>query len=235
MFFKDYWFIDYIFSKFPKKKIYNKSFHRYETQSWISQEVWVCFLPWRVSIKKARLLNLIPKNWKVIIYELSDDLVSSNPNLSIKIHSDIINDLNYLNLTNFNVLSISLGNYLWFFVSNNLKVSKFVSVLPWAELWESIYNWIATQLIKDDAIMNWYCKSYDYDIIIWHRNPIYNISNLPETIEIHISDYDLYIPTKYWERILNELENNNKKFKLIKYNWKWHILSLINFGINNKY
>ncbi len=231
---RDFWLIDLLYSKFPKKKVYNEKLKRYEIWD-LNWDIWVCFLPWRVTFENAKKKNLLPKNWRWIVYELPDNLVNPDPNISLKIQENIINDLKSLDFKKFNVLCYSLWTYLWFYVANNFDVNKIVAVVPGSKLWACVYEGVATKKISYKSVKLWYKTYYDYDKIIWKTNPICNLDNLPNDIEIHLSTHDFYIPTYYWNELIQGIKNKQKNLKVFLYKWKGHILTLLDFWKNNIY
>ena len=171
----------------------------------------VCFLPWRVKINETKKLGLIPKNHRVIVYESSNALASPNPKVSKKLQKKIFNDVKKRNLEPFGVLTYSIGTYPGFFVANNFKTTKLISVVPGDKLGACIWDGIATQKVRLVSEKKYKIKSHMiYDKILKGTNAIENISNLPNEIEIHIASYDNYIKTYHGEKLIKNLKKTKK-------------------------
>ncbi len=195
--------------------------------------VWLCFLPWRVSFKEAEKIGLIPKRGRVLVYEIPDNLINPNPFMAKNLLKKVFKDITSLNLKNFNVLAYSAGAYFGFFVANHLKAKKMVAVAPGSEL-GNFYDSIATSKIKQKAIQLGYKNSSEYNNCLKETNPIANLKNLPDDIEIHLPSHDFYIPTKFGEELIYQLQKH-KNPKIVRYKNKGHILTLIKFGQNNPF
>jgi hypothetical protein len=234
---KDFGFIDKIYSRkdenIREKEIGNKEYKRIEIRN-ESMPVWVCFLPWRVTFEEATKLGLVPKIGRVIVYEGPIGLANPNPTVAAELLGKIVEDLKSLNLNNFNILSLSIGSYPGFYIANHFNVNKLVAVTPGSKLGASIYKGIATQKIKKQAIALGFSNGEYYDSLITGTNPIENLDNLPDDIEIHLATHDFYIPTMYGEELVSEL-HNKKSSKIIRYEGKGHILTMIQFGKSNPY
>ncbi|EKD29502.1 MAG: hypothetical protein ACD_78C00383G0006 [uncultured bacterium (gcode 4)] len=231
----DFGLVDKFFSKLynkqREKEIGNENYKRIELRK-NEDETWVCFLPWRVSFKEANKLGFIPKNGRVIVYEGPIGLTNPNPNKAKDLLERLVADLKSLKLPNFSVLALSIGTYPGFYVANSFNVKKLVAVVPGSKLGSCIYGGIATQGVRQRAILFGIKDSKQYDSLIIGTNPIENLNNLPEDIEIHLANQDFFIPTIYGEELIGKLDELNKKYRIFRYD-KGHVLTLYQFGRNN--
>ena len=233
----DYGLIDKILAKKNRKRrekeIGDKLYKRIEYQTSI-YPIWVCFLPWGVKFNEAKNSGLIPKLGKVICYEGPVGIANPDPNMAKILLQQIINDLNSLNLSEFNVLALSIGNFLGYYVANHFSVKKLVSVVPGSKLGACIYDGIASQEIRKRAVLLNINSSEEYDLKLAGTNPIENLNNLPADIEIHIASHDLFIPTIHGEELVQAMIKNGKNPKIFRYK-KGHVLTLAEFGKRNHY
>ncbi len=146
----DYGFLDKVYSFLEnlknKSKTQTTNFKRIEIKN-SDNSTWVCFLPWRVSLKEAKKIGLIPKRGRVLVYEIPDNLINPNPSVAKNLLRKVFENITSLNLKNFNVLAYSAGTYPGFFVANHLNAKKMVAVAPGSEL-GNFYDSIATSKIK---------------------------------------------------------------------------------------
>jgi len=234
---KDYGLTDKILSKISekerKKEIGSKSYKLFiEESEWESQ--WVCFLPWGMKFDLAKKIGLIPKRGRCFVYEGPIGIPSPNPQDSKDLLLELSENVSSLGLNNFNIMGLSVGTYAGFFMANNFDVNKLVAVVPSSKLGAALWEGIATQEIRRRASKFGLENSLDYDEIISGTNSIENISNLPDDIEIHVATHDRYIPTKYGEELISEVQKQRNP-KIQRYNGKGHVLTLLQFGQSNPY
>ncbi|MFA6353483.1 MAG: hypothetical protein WCW93_00955 [Candidatus Paceibacterota bacterium] len=235
---KDYGLLDKIYAKknsgSREKEIGDENYFRTDIRNGDSP-TWVCFLPWRVNFKQALQLGLIPKNGRVITYEGPIGVANPDPSVAIVLLKRLVDDLKTLNLNNFNVLSLSIGAYPSFYIANHFNVDKLVAVTPGSKLGACIYKGMASQCIKKRAVSLGFENGEQYDSLLADTNPIENLDNLPENIEIHLATHDFYIPTIYGEELIAELMKKKIKTKVVRHNGKGHVLTMIQFGRDNLY
>jgi len=233
----DYGLIDKILTqknrKQREKEIGDKLYKIIEYQT-SAYPVWVCFLPWGVKFDEAKKIGIIPKSGKVICFEGPVGIANPDPNVTKILLQQIINDLDSLNLSEFNVLALSIGNYLGYYVANHFNVKKLVSVVPGSKLGACIYDGIASQEVRKRAVLLNINSSEEYDAKLTGTNPIENLNNLPEDIEIHIATHDFFIPTVHGEELIQAMIKNGKNPKIFRYK-KGHVLTLAEFGKCNPY
>jgi len=239
-FMKDFGIVDILYSKLSSSKkdnlIGDPNFKRtIHNDNGDSKEPWVCFLPWRIRTEEAAKLGLIPKKHKAIVYEGPIGIANPNPQIARDLQQEIVKDIHNLNLGTFNVLTYSVGTYPGFYVANHFPTSKLVSVVPGARLGACIWDGIATQKVRELAIQNYDIQdARQYDTILKGTNPIENIANLPENIEVHLASHDKYIRTPHGEELVKEMINQGKNPQVKRYSGKGHVLSLDHFGKHNK-
>src|SRR3989344_4940522 len=61
-------------------------------------EVWVCFLPWNVSVQNAERFGIIPRKGKLILYECPFGIVHTDALVSKRLLFDVVRDLQSLAL-----------------------------------------------------------------------------------------------------------------------------------------
>lgn len=196
----------------------------------------IVFLPRKTSIEKAKKYSLIPNTWEVLVYEWPFNLFSCVPFDMPKAQEILARDVENFYLKNkykFNkkvkVLWISQWIYPAFYIANNIISSdKFIAVTP-ASRWEdAIFNSKAVFKVKNEALKNWY-SYHDYKNCLNKTNPIDNIKNLPDDIEIYYWFWDRYIMSNLSSEIVLEMKKIWKKPKVFKNYIFWHFLTILNF------
>ncbi len=102
------------------------------------------------------------------------------------------------------------------------------------KLGECLWHGAATKEVRRRAESLGIKSPEEYDKILDGINPIDNLDNLPETIELHLPMSDRYIPTRYGEELIRALENSGKNPRIIRYNGCGHILTLLKYGASNR-
>jgi len=237
---KDYGIIDYIYAKTSPIKINKNEYQTFKkeiiNQNLNPKEAYICFLPWRTTINEAKKLGLIPKTTKTIVYQGPVGIVNKNPHqtkqLLKQIEIDIKFEIKSNKLKEFNILCYSIGTYMGFHIANKFSAKKLIAVVPGSKVGETIWDGIATQKIKNQSIKEGFLTPQIYDKILNPTNPIENISNLPENIEIYIGTHDKFIKPKHSQDLINAIEKIRTP-KIIKYQSRGHVLSLAKFGKEN--
>jgi hypothetical protein len=196
-----------------------------------TEMTWVCFLPWRTNISIVKKYNLLPKNSPYIAFQGPISLVDPDPNVSREGLFRLVEEVKKLNLKKFGVLGLSAGNYPAFYIANHFQVNKLVAVCPGARVGSSVWDGIATREVKKRSIQKFGMSETQYDEILGETNPIKNVSNLSDDIEIYLGSHDQYVPTYLGEELVCKLQETGKKPIVHRYKGKGHFLSLLNYGI----
>jgi len=201
----------------------------------------IYFLPKSVNLQTMKKLGLIPGDGDVLIYGIPDSFLASSPNIVMEafcnLEKDFISQYKKLDLVNKRIrfLGLSIGTMPAFYFANKMKCEKVVAVCPTDKLGNGIFSTLAASKlkIKDAVIKNGY-DAGKYDEIIRSINPMNNIENLPQNVEIYLARFDNYVPFQGGKRLVDNIKKYNKDIKVKQFNLVGHVMTMIIFGFCNK-
>ncbi len=204
-----------------------------------TQDLWVCFLPWRTSLKEANLFGLLPRNDSLLIYEGPPSLVGTTPTQakeSLLRLIDYFDEHKFMDMFNCKVLGLSIGTLPAFYLANHFSVQKIVTVAAGARLGENIYSSLATQEVKKRAILNGFETSEDYDHRMKGYNPIDNLDDLPfGEIYIELAEFDKHIPTRSGMTLISELRKKKIGHTFQLNRCGDHSSTILGWGMRNRF
>jgi hypothetical protein len=200
---------------------------------------WVCFLPWRTTLKTAKKYNLLPMEGNLIVYEVPDNLLGSIPTFTLdafdSIKKDFEKTFKEYKLINKEIAfwGLSAGTMPAFYFANKYTCKKLITVCPTTRLGEGIFSTFAARNIKRKSIKDGYTAEL-YDELIKNINIENNLTNLPDDITIHIARFDKFVPFSGGNKLASKIKEIKKDVVIKKHNIFGHILTLYFFGKENK-
>jgi hypothetical protein len=208
--------------------------HDYRTKK--PGPTWVVFLPWRTTLKEAKTHNLLPTTGRVIAYEGPIGLVNPDPAHVKDFLLKLVKDLKKKKLKQFNLLGLSVGNYVAFYVASMFdNVEKFVSVVPGYDLGACMYGSNSASLVAEMAKELGYEDHHAYDKELKGFNPGKHFRNLPKDIEVHVAEKDQSIESSQALRLIDELKDMGLNIHATIYPGKGHVLTIAHFGQTHPY
>lgn len=212
----------------------NTQLHVFKEDRSPDSMTWVCFLPWRTPFVTAKKYGLLPKHSNFIALEGPATRVDPDPVVAKASLFRLVEEVEKLKLNDFGVLGLSAGNYPAWYVANHFNVQKLVSVCPGSCVGSSIWNGIATKEVCRRSVQDHSMSEKTYDSVLAETNPVENVENLPEDIDIYIASHDKFIPTYLGEELVSKLVDRKKKYRITRNIGRGHFLTLLNFGLTHK-
>jgi hypothetical protein len=199
---------------------------------------WVCFLPWRTSLREAKRYKLLPKKGNLIIYKLPTNILSSDPLKTLNSFEKIKQDFetyftdNLMGQKN-NFLGISAGTIPAIYFANRFKSEKLTLVCPTDKLGKGIFQAKAAKNIRKELLTkNYTAQEYDYSVAA--INPINNIENLPTDTSIYLANFDKFVPAVGGNKLAVAIQKKNPLAKIKKNYIGGHVLTILLFGLFGK-
>lgn len=203
-------------------------------------DIWLVYLPWRVSFEDAKRYGFLPNNGRLIVVDGPVSLIGSSPKLSIDSLENVMDQtkgkLNGENIgyNDVHVLGISAGGFAAINFANQLGCRSFTDLMPSASVSEVIWESSATGGVRRKARKNGIEKE-SYTELLGPYEPINQVGNLPkDEVRLMIAEKDRVIPVNFAWDLVERMNETEIVPNLKIYEGSGHYFSGYRLGLENR-